>query len=85
MFIVLDIQKDEYGEVETTATTYSEQNLAEGAYHQVLAGAALDEIPQHSCVLLTDEGFFMQSKCYKHEATEETTNTEETTEETTGE
>ena len=66
MFIVFEIQTNDDNTVGTIVTTYTDQNQAESAYHTVLASAAVSALPVHSCALLTNEGFLMQSKCYKH-------------------
>ena len=59
---------------------------AESKYHEVLASAAVSELPQHSATLLTSDGRAIMNQCYKHvvitpepevEPEEETTPTEE--------
>ena len=39
---------------------------AEAKYHEVLASAAISELPQHSATLLTSDGRAVMSQCYKH-------------------
>lgn len=40
---------------------------AEAKYHQVLAAAAVSELPQHSATLLTSDGRVIMNQCYRHE------------------
>ena len=40
---------------------------AESKYHEVLAAAAISELPQHSATLLTSDGRCIMNQCYKHE------------------
>lgn len=40
---------------------------AEAKYHQVLASAAVSELPQHSASLLTSDGRCLMNQCYRHE------------------
>jgi len=39
---------------------------AEAKYHEVLASAAVSELPQHSATLLTADGRAVMNQCYKH-------------------
>ena len=40
---------------------------AEAKYHEVLAAAAVSELPQHSATLLTSDGRTIMNQCYRHE------------------
>ena len=40
---------------------------AEAKYHEVLAAAAISELPQHSASLLTSDGRCIMNQCYRHE------------------
>lgn len=39
---------------------------AESKYHEVLAAAAVSELPSHSATLLTADGRSVMNQCYKH-------------------
>jgi len=39
---------------------------AESKYHEVLAAAAVSELPQHSATLLTSDGRAIMDQCYRH-------------------
>lgn len=72
---------------------------AEAKYHEVLAAAAVSELPQHSATLITSDGRVVMNQCYIHdvepeptpepeeptEPTEPTDSTEPTDEPTDGE
>ena len=38
----------------------------EAKYHEILAAAAVSEIPEHAAVLMSSQGVVIESKCYKH-------------------
>lgn len=57
---------------------------AEAKYHEVLAAAAVSELPSHSATLITSDGRVVMNQCYKHAIPEPTPEVEvepETTEE----
>lgn len=39
---------------------------AESKYHEVLASAAISQLPQHSATLLTGDGKAIMNQCYTH-------------------
>lgn len=41
---------------------------AESKYHEVLAAAAISELPQHAATLLASDGTELMHQCYVHEA-----------------
>lgn len=45
----------------------------EAKFHEVLAAAAVSELPTHSAIMFTTEGFPVMHQCYKHGAVEEVT------------
>ncbi len=40
----------------------------EAKYYEVLAAAAVSELPTHSAIMFSTEGFPIMHQCYKHEA-----------------
>ena len=56
----------------------------EAKFHEVLAAAAVSELPAHSAIMFSTEGFPIMYQCYKHAVTSETTSEDvvEETEET---
>ena len=66
MFIVIELQKNENGTVANIVTEHSTQAEAESKYHAILSLAAVSEIPVHSAVIVSEEGFPLMHQCYKH-------------------
>lgn len=44
---------------------------AESKYHEVLAAAAISDIPCHAVVVVSSDGFPLMHQCYKHEQNQE--------------
>lgn len=73
-FYVVEIQQYQdgsYGHI--VHFTYDEnpqqaQLKAESKYHEVLAAAAVSNLPSHAAIMFTAEGFPMMNHCYKHAA-----------------
>lgn len=72
MLIINEIQKTG-DRVAVITETYSESNVnaAKSRYHQLLAIAATSEVPEHSVVLISEEGNWMFHEKYVHETSEE--------------
>lgn len=64
-YIVLEIQTYLSGEVGTLITQHTNRNEAESKYHSVLSAAAISGLPKHAAVLMTNDGFFIESKSYE--------------------
>ena len=39
----------------------------ESKYHEVLAAAAISNIPSHAAIMFSTEGFPIMNQCYKHD------------------
>lgn len=66
MYIVIELQKNADGHVANIVTEHPTLAEAESKYHSILASAAISEIPAHSAVIVSEEGFPVANKCYKH-------------------
>lgn len=66
MFIVIELQKNKNGSVANIVTEHSTQGEAESKYHSILAAAAVSEVPIHSAIIVSEEGFPLTNQCYKH-------------------
>ena len=66
MFIVIELQKNRDGHVANIVTEHATQAEAESKYHSVLAAAAVSELPIHSAVLVSEEGFPLMHQCFRH-------------------
>ena len=76
-FYVLEIQQyvnGEYGHLVHYAYD-ADANKArlkgESKYHEVLAAAAVSELPSHAAILVGADGFPLMHQCYVHESQEE--------------
>ena len=71
-FYIIEIQQYTNGEFGHIVHFAYDENptkarlKAEAKYHEVLASAAISELPQHSATLLTSDGRAIMNQCYKH-------------------
>lgn len=65
-YIVIELQKNADGQVANLVTSFDTKEEAESKYHSILATAALSNIPSHSATILTEEGYAVAYKCFKH-------------------
>ena len=68
-YIIMEIQVDAANNVATIVSQADSRMQAESIYHQVLAAAAISQVPKHGAVLMSDEGFCLMRDCYTHSAT----------------
>lgn len=86
-YYIIEIQKYANGEFGHIVHFAYDENpttarlKAESKYHQVLAAAAISELPQHSATLLTSDGRCVMNQCYKHVVEPEPEEVEEPIEE----
>lgn len=62
-YVVVEMQN---GVVGGNAWTYEDRASAEVKLYQVLAEVVKSPVAVHSVLLMTDEGFVLDAKCYKH-------------------
>lgn len=71
-FYVLEIQKyknGEYGHIVHFAYDDDPDKArlkGESKYHEVLAAAAISDIPSHAAILISTSGFPIMHQCYEH-------------------
>ena len=65
MYIVIELQKSAEGHVFNLVTEHASLAEAESKYHTILAAAAVSNLPCHSAVLVSEEGFPVMHQCYK--------------------
>lgn len=66
MFAVIEIQKN--GATATPITTlFTDKDQAYSKYHQVLAAASVSDVPEHSAILVSEEGSYMLHDKFIHE------------------
>ena len=66
MYIVMELQKSAEGVVSNLVTSHENLAEAESKYYAILSAAAVSQIPVHSAVLVSEEGFPVRNQCYKH-------------------
>ena len=64
-YIVVEMQN---GNIGSNNWAYDTREDAEVKEYQVLAEVVKSPIATHTVMLMTDEGFVLNTKCYKHEA-----------------
>lgn len=65
-YIVIELQKDTEGVVSNIVTEHKSIAEAESKYYTILASAAVGNIPIHSAIIVSEEGFPVKNQCYKH-------------------
>lgn len=65
VYIVIEIQADD-STAATVVNSYTDRNLAEQKYHQILSAAAVSAVPVHSAVMLTSDGTRIKGETYRH-------------------
>lgn len=63
-YIVVELQTSDSGAVGNIVTTYDGQPEAYSKYYSILAAAAISQIPKHAAVMMTSEGYLMESRCF---------------------
>lgn len=64
-YVVIEMQN---GIIGSNAWTYDTREDAEVKLYQVLSEVVKSPVATHTAMLVTDEGFVLDVKCYKHEA-----------------
>lgn len=64
MYIVIEIQSNSDGTVGTLVNSYEQRSTAEQKYHQVLAAAAVSNLPKHGALMMTDAVNVIKCDCY---------------------
>lgn len=67
-YIVIEMQN---GIIGGNTWAYDNREDAEVKLYQVLAEVVKSPVAVHTAMLVTGEGFVIETKCYKHEVTEE--------------
>ena len=66
MYIVIELQKNADGQVANLVTAHNSLAEAESKYYTILASAAINDVPVHSAIIVSEEGFPVKYQCYKH-------------------
>ena len=65
-YIVVELQTDASGAVGNIITAHDTLNEAESHFYSILAAAAVSAIAKHAAVLMTSEGYLVESRCFEH-------------------
>lgn len=65
MFLVVEIQKNEAGQLAWLVTQHEDIRDAESKYFAVLSAAAKSNLPRHSAALLHEDGHCIRSESYR--------------------
>ena len=74
-FYIIEVQQYQdgsYGDIKHFAYDENPDKArlkAESKYYEVLAAAAVSELPMHSAILFSAEGFPIMHQCYRHNVT----------------
>lgn len=63
-YVVTEMQN---GVVGNNTWAYDDRASAEVKLYQVLSEVVKSPVETHTAMLMTDEGFVLEAKCYKHE------------------
>lgn len=66
MYIVIELQKNTDGVVANIVTSHATLAEAESKFYSILAAAAVNSVPVHSAIIVSEEGFPVKHQCYKH-------------------
>ena len=65
-YIVIEMQKTAEGQVSNLVTAHNTLAEAESKFYTILASAAINDVPVHSAIIVSEEGFPVKHQCYKH-------------------
>jgi len=66
-YIILEITRNAAGNIAVYPTARESEEAAYSKYYNILSTASSTPNPEHGAVLLTHDGFFIESRCFKHE------------------
>ena len=65
-YIVIELQKNAEGQVANLITAHNTLAEAESKFYSILASAAINDVPTHSAIIVSEEGVPVKHNCYKH-------------------
>ena len=64
IYVVIEMQTMQDGTMGFINTQYTDKEQAESAYCTARAAAAISQLPKHTIMWVTNEGFVLEEKCY---------------------
>lgn len=65
-YIVIELQTNANGTIGNLVWAFDDINIAKSKYYAVLSAAAVSKIPQHSCVLMQNDGILLEREYFVH-------------------
>ena len=65
-YIVMEMQKNPEGTVSNLVTDHDTLAEAESKFYTILSSAAINDVSVHSAIIVSEEGFPVKYRCYKH-------------------
>lgn len=65
-YIVIEFQKNKEGVVSNIVTSHNTLAEAESKFYTILSYASINDVPVHSAIIVSEEGFPVKNQCYKH-------------------
>lgn len=65
-YIVTEIQLFATGQVAVIDTAHNNREDAEAKFYTLCAAGCKTDLPVYTVMLYTDEGFMLDTKCFKH-------------------
>lgn len=66
-YIVIELQTNANGTIGNLIWSFDNIDLAKSKYYAVLSAAAISNLPQHSCILIQNDGTLLKRECFIHE------------------
>lgn len=66
MYVVIELQTGADGKVASLVHAAESYNKGLSIYHQVLASAAISEVPIHACIMLRNDGHVIKTEFFDH-------------------
>lgn len=66
MYVVIELQTGADGKVASLVHAADSYNKGLSIYHQILASAAISEVPIHACVMIKNTGYVVKSEFFDH-------------------
>ena len=66
MYVVIELQTSAEGQVASLVHSAASYNQGLSIYHQILASAAISEVPIHACVMIKNTGYVVKSEFFDH-------------------
>lgn len=70
-YLVIELQTSADGAVGNLVWSFDDENIAKSKYYAVLSAAAVSSLPQHSCILIQNDGTLLKRENFNRISEEE--------------